>query len=335
MAVVLIDGFDFYTAAQGGVNRWAGNLGGATTGRFDGQSTRFTSTGAGVLTCRRTLPSNYSTLFYGFAFNTSTSGPAATTDFAAIAAGATNTCRIGMNVSGQIVIRNSGGTTIATGTTAIGSSVWHYIEVKLVINGASGTVEVHLDGAAGEIASTTGNFGSVNVDTIAISQVNNNSSTLFDDLYVLDTSGSAPSNTFLNDARVETLYPTSDGAHTQWTPTGGGAHYTQVNEAQADGDTTYVADGTVNDIDTYGFSDVDGGATVYGVQWNAYARKDDAAARQIAPVIRQASTDYVGNTKTLTASYDIYSQLYALDPTSAAWTAGNVNSDEFGVKEIA
>jgi hypothetical protein len=108
-----------------------------------------------------------------------------------------------------------------------------------------------------------------------------------------------------------------------------------VNEHPPTDDTTYVSDSTPGDIDSYTVTDIDGGATVYAVQTNMWARKDDAATRQIAPVIRQASTDYVGTTVTLGTTYQYYSQLYDKDPTAAAWTAANVNSDEFGVKEIA
>jgi hypothetical protein len=236
-------------------------------------------------------------------------------------------------LSGFIVARNSGGTVIATGTTALIANAWNYIEVKLFVNGASGTVEVHLNGVT-EIASTTGNFGSTNIDTIGINQTTSNSNTDYDDMYVLDTTGSSPRNTFLGDVRVETIYPTGAGAHTQWTPDSG-ANWARVSEAQADGDTSYVADGTPNDLDSYVFGDIDGGATVYGIQTNLYARKDDAATRQIANLIRQASTDYIGSTVTLSSTYAFFSQLYNQDPTAADWTATSVNADEFGIKEIA
>ena len=239
-----------------------------------------------------------------------------------------------MDTSGHITVKNSGGTTIATGTTALSAAGWAYIEFKLVINGASGSIEVHLNGVS-EIGTTTGNFGSTGVDSVNLTIGGVAIQTDYDDMYACDTTGSAPNNTFLGDVRVTTEFPTSDGAHTAWTATGGGSHYTQVSDATPDDDTTYVSDSTPNDIDTYGFGDIDGGATVYGVQVNLYARKDDAATRQVAPVIRQASTDYVGTTVTLTATYTYYSQVYNQDPTSTNWTPGNVNSDEYGVKEIA
>jgi hypothetical protein len=129
--------------------------------------------------------------------------------------------------------------------------------------------------------------------------------------------------------------PNGAGAHSAWTPNGATPNYACVDETTADGDTTYVSDSTPGDIDTYAFADVDASATVYGVQTNLYARKDDAGTRQIAPVVRQSGTDYVGTTVTLGSSYSFYSQIYNQDPTAADWTAAHVNADEFGVKEIA
>lgn len=333
MAILAIEGFDHFIAADLNVKAGWTQTGGVsvTTGRFGGQAISTGSANAAA-TITKTLPSASTTMICGFAWNALVS----TTQqfFMFRTAAAAVVCGLRANTTTTVLeVTNSAGTTIASGTTPITNATWHYLEIKAFANGASGTVEIHLDGVT-EIASTTVNIGSTAIGQIFF-QNGTNVHTIVDDIYVLDTSGSAPRNTFLGDVRVQTIYPNGDGAHSQWTPTGGGSHYTQVNETSADGDTTYVGDGTPGDIDTYTYGDIDGGATVYGVQVNLYARKDDAATRQIAPVIRQASSDSVGTTITLGASYQIYQQLYNQDPTPADWTAANVNGDEFGVKEIA
>jgi hypothetical protein len=328
MAVVLIEGFDHLTAAEMTAKGWSQVLS-MVTGRFGGQAT---STNSNALTTKA-LPSTYSTLFVGFAFQMSAVG---TQTFWAIMAGATSTLQLQLDGSNHIVVKNSSGTTIATGTTVLNTATWYFIEIKLVVNGASGSVIVNLNGVA-EITVTTGNFGSTNVDHIGYSRPSGTTgqTASFDDIYCVDTTGSSPRNTFLGDVRVATIYPTADGAHTAWTPNSGTTHFTQVDEVQADGDTTYVSDSTPGDIDSYTFGDIDTGATVYGVQTNLYARKDDANTRQIAPVIRQSGSDNVGTTVTLSSSYVDYTQIYNQDPTSSDWTPTTVNADEFGVKEIA
>ncbi len=330
MAVILIEGFDHLAAADITKKGWS--VSSAVTmgaGRFDGQATTL---GAANQTAQKVLPSTYATAIAGVAFKPVTVGSANYQFLRFLTAAGAVVGAVRLNASGKIEVINSGATVIATGTTTLVVSTWYYIEFKLFENGASGTCEIKLNGVS-EIASTTGNFGSTTIGQVQLISVVGGS--VFDDLYVLDTTGASPRNTFLGDVRVETIYPNADGAHSQWTPNTGTTHYTQVNEAQADGDASYVSDATPNDLDTYAFGDIDVGATVYGVQTNLYARKDDANTRQIAPVVRQSGSDNVGTTVTMATTYVDYTQLYNQDPSSADWTPTSVNAAEFGVKEIA
>jgi hypothetical protein len=245
-------------------------------------------------------------------------------------------CSIRVNSStGKLEVLNSANSVIATGTTVFVSG-YRFIEIKAFANGASGTVEVHVDGVV-EIASTTVNIGSTAIGQVLFQNVASGGTvglaTTVDDIYVLNTSGST-NNTFLGDSRVATVWPSGAGSHTQWTPLSG-ANYTNVDETTPDGDTTYNFDSSVGDIDSFPTVGVDADATVYGVQTNLYARKDDTGTRQIADVIRQGSTDYVGSTVTLASGYSFYSQIHDQDPTGSDWTAATVNADEFGYKLVA
>lgn len=329
MAVLLIEGFDHFTAAQMTSKGWSAAPSSMVAARFSpGQAVQLATNGSS----NKLLPSTYTTLIVGVAFK-----PAAVTNsnyqflrLLTSAGGVIAAARV--NASGLIEIINGGGTVYGTGTTALTAGSWFYVELKIFVNGASGTCELHLNGVS-EIASSVGNFGSTAIAQVQISSFNVGGSQI-DDLYVCDTTGT-DNNTFLGDRRVVTLYPTADGSHSQWTPTGGGTHYDQVNETTPDGDTTYVSDATPGDLDSYVFGDVDGAATVNALQINTYARKDDAPARQIAPLIRQGGVDYAGTAAVLSSSYGFQSQVYDKDPTGAAWTATHVNSDEYGVKEVA
>lgn len=337
MVVIFIEGFDhFSTATQMGVKGWTvgaqGTLSADGSGRFDGRYFQIAA-GGGAVGSSKNLPSTYSTVICGFAYFAT----AIVNNIDVIrlrTMGGVTVCSVSHDASGHLTVKNAAGSVVATGTTVISTSTWNYVELKASVNGASGTLELRLNGAA-EIASNTSNNGSTNIGQIFLVSNNSAMTIRFDDFYFVDTTGSAPNNTFLGDVRVETIYPTGAGSHTAWTPNGAASNWDCVDEHTPDDDTTYNSDATPNDIDTYAFGDIDAGATVYGVQVSLYARKDDANTRQIAPVIRQSSTDYVGTTVTMGATYTFYSQLYDQDPTPAAWTASNVNSDEFGVKEIA
>lgn len=319
-AVVLVDGCDHYTAAQATTKGWSAAAGAMDAGRFGGQSIKPTGT------YTKALPSTYSTLIVGFAIK----APAAGSEFFQLRASTTGAMRLSLTAGSIIQVLNSGGTVIATGSTALTSGAWYYIEVKAVIAGASGSTEVHLEGVS-EIASTTGNFGSTNIDNFRLVAAVD-----YDDFYAVDTTGGAPWNTFLGVGRISTVMANADGAHTDYTPSSGTNHYDRVNETTPDGDTTYVSDATVGHIDSYAFDDIDGGATVFAVQTCMYARKDDAGTRQLADLIRRSGTDYVGNTATLSSTYTYLTQIHPTDPsTSAQWTAAGVNAAEFGVKTIA
>lgn len=338
MSLQLIEGFDYYNSLSfASLRGWSQSTGGITSvgwsgGRFGGLC--YNSTGDGFSALTKSVTGG-TTLVLGAAIFVSSTGT--TGEMLTLKSGSTQVCRLQVQSTGNpLRVLNSGSTVIATGTTPINSNTWCYVEVKCFVNTgtpANGSVAVQLNGVS-EIAPTTGNFGSSSMNAITIGPQVNFVHGAVDDVYVLDTTGTT-NNNFLGDVRVTTHYPNADGTHSQWSPTGGGSHFSQVNEHPPDGDTTYVSDANPGDIDTYAFDDVDGGATVFGVQANLYARKDDANTRQIAPVVRQAGTDYVGTTATLGSGYAYYSQLYDTDPTGSAWTATNFNADEFGVKEIA
>lgn len=336
MAILLMEGFDWTgQAANLTLRGWSSASGvNIVTGRFAANAIKVTN--AATATYTRSLSSTYATLVAGFAIDPGNAS--APTDIFVLRASGTSVLRVGLDSTPKLIVRNSGGTTIATGTTTIQNGVWYYIEVKGFINGASGTCEVKLNGVS-EIASTVGNFGSTNFDAIGVVAGGSSSTNqhTFDDIYVLDTTGAAPRNDFLGDTRVVTIFPNGAGNYSQWTPDSG-TNYARVDESTGtypDGDTSYVSDSTPGHRDSYAFADIDGGASVYGVQINLWARKDDSATRQIAPFIRQGGTDYDGTTVTMASSYTMYSQLYNQDPTNNDWTAANVNGDEFGIKEIA
>ena len=336
MALIDMEGGDHLTSGLFTTKLWTNNPRSVNAGRVRGESWELTNLSIAMT---KTLPSTYSTVITGFGVQWHGMTPTAQETLLLLktSAGATVMSLL-TNVSGQLVVKNSGGTVIATGTTVLAPNTWYYVEVKLVV-GTSGTVEVHLNGVSGEIASTTGNFGTTNVGQVALNAPASSGGLWFDDWYLLDSSGGGPQNTFLGDVTVETLYPNGDGTHQQWTPSAAGAHFSKVNESSGtypDGDTTYVSDVTPGDIDSYTVGPLATlTGTVFGVVTNLYARKDDAAARTIAPVIREGGTDHVGTTTGgLTTSYLFYRQIYPLDPAGAAWTIGSVNGAEYGVKEV-
>jgi hypothetical protein len=334
MSVIFCEGFDHVSAAQIiSYKGWAfasGSTLSVQTGRLAGQAARPQSTDMS-----HSLPSTYADAIVGDAIKLN--GTALNSNLLALRAGGTVVAAVRLVTSGANTVWrvvNSAGTTLATGTTPIvtGSGVWYYLELKVHVSATVGTVELRLNGASTAECSATGvNTGASNIDNVLIAGTSG--FTDHDDTYVVDTSGSSPTNTFLGDARVETSYPTANGANTAWTGAFG-----DVDDASPNDDTDYISSSTPGDRETYTITDISvSTGVVYAVQTNLVARKDDAGVRTIAPVIRISGTDYDGTTTAgLSTSYLGYQQIYdRLDPSGAAWSIATVNAMEAGVKEVA
>lgn len=71
-----------------------------------------------------------------------------------------------------------------------------------------------------------------------------------------------PSSAFAD--QTGTLFPTSDGFYSDWTPKSGSIHYTMVDEDVCNGTTDFVRTGSVSDRDSYGIdlSSIPNGATI-------------------------------------------------------------------------
>lgn len=339
MAVVMIEGFDHLAAGDFTAKGWTIGFTSVETGRLGGKCARFNS--GNTLSTVKALPATYATVIIGFAFRRNAT-PTASRMFAQLrqANGSTVICQIGLDATGHLIIRDSAGTLLATGAAVMNVATWYYVEVKAYVNGASGTVEGHLNGAA-DIAQATVNIGSTNFGSVYLGCPDNNHGFSngwdYDDLYVADTSGAAPRNAYLGDVRVETIYPTADGTNTAWAASTS-TDVSCVDDATPNGDTDYISDATAGHLESFGTGDLTASAgTVYGVQTNLWARKDDAAgtARTIAPLIRQGGTDYAGTTVALATTYADLTQIYNQDPTNSDWTISNVNADEYGVKLVA
>lgn len=280
----------------------------------------------------KSLPSSAATVVWGFAFRYDTAGT--TMNIGIIRASGALACAIQVtNTQFLRIVAADGATIVATGTTTLNINTWYYIEVKCFENGGAGSVTVQLDGVA-EIAATAGNFGAVALDAIQLFA--STSQKDYDDMYVVDTGGGAPRNDFLGDVTVETIRPNADGAHSDWTPNAGTVHFDRVDETLADGDTTYNSSSVVSDRDSYGYGSLAVlTGTIYGVQTNLYARKDDASVRQLAAVARVGGTDFDGSTVTLSTSYIDFPEIRATNPAGGEWDITSVNAAEFGVVVIA
>src|SRR5215471_5349161 len=159
MALVFMEGFDHISEPDtlGALKGWVvGGVGigsstsWGTVGRISGYCLQFNVNAANSgINAYKFFPSSYSTVYVGFAFQQQLAVHSNVSSIIRIRSGSTLTCQVLQQTpSGRIRITNAGGTTIADSTTPISLGVWYFVEVKLVIAGASGTVETRINGAA-------------------------------------------------------------------------------------------------------------------------------------------------------------------------------------------
>jgi hypothetical protein len=246
-----------------------------------------------------------------------------------------------ITTTGAIQLVDADGTVRATSSVGVvEANRWHFYEVKFKVidSCAAGDFSVRIDGT--EVVSIGAGFdlkrannSTTNTYTLRFSGITDTFS-YWDDIYVCNNSGSV-NNTFLGDSRIDTLYPDSDGNANQFDGSDGNSvnNFELVDEAQNDGDTTYVESSTATEKDQYGFDAIAEPTTIHGVSVCSVARKDDAGARTGKIITRSGGADYEGSEFTPSTSYGYFDEIWEEDPdTSTAWTESGINAAEFGIK---
>lgn len=249
-----------------------------------------------------------------------------------------------MTADGKLNIQDGDGNfRVASAADVLRLNNWHFLEFQWTISATVGTIiakvnNVIVINAAGldlqDSSSGTNNW------TEWIFASTSNGRGYYDDLYVLDDvdDGLTPAtNTFLGDVRVEYLRPTADGAHADWTVTGGGTHANAVDKNySSDVASPYIESQVAGDIDTNDYADPTiGSGTAFAIQINILAQKDTSGLRSIQPVVRSGGgVDAVGSSFSppqFQPTYEIV--VYNRNPnTAVGWTIPEIAADQFGVR---
>jgi len=342
MALRFIDGFDHYTTSASALLKWTAVNSGSSfnaTGRRSGSlAASFPYSNGSYIS--KTLNDQNTWIVGGAFYFTNFGGNYPFMKF--IDNTSSIQCTVHITSAQQVSIyRGDGSTLLGTSSATIPMNAWVYLEIKLFINDTTGTFEVLLGGAS--ILSYSGDTKSSSTlstaQTISIGNYGTNARPNFylDDFYICDGTGST-NNTFLGDVRVDTIYPTGAGASGQFTGVGDTANlYANVDDPTPDGDSTYNYSNTAGNNDSFVCGDITAlSSTIYGVQTNLIARKDDAGTRTMAAQSRVSGTSYAGSTQSLADSYVDLTQIWEINPaTSTAWTEAAINDAEFGYKVIA
>jgi hypothetical protein len=341
--ILFVEGFDYYpaiTGVTGVAGRWTllnTSSTSLTTGRFgDGQALSSSPSTSQNLT--RAVPST-NTISCGVAIRiTDASEVNANRRLIEFRNASGPQCGVGINASGEIIAyRNTQATVLGTATgITFSDGVWHYIEVEAFVHDSTGFINVYKDGVQ-VLAVSGADTKQQTSDDITLLRLYGTDGTsaqpnvfAWDDIYVTDQ------GTRLGESRVKTLYPDGATADANWTPSGGGDNYEQVDEAQVDGDTSYVASDTPGDLDFYTVTDLGFAPdTVHAVQLTMCARKDDVETREVRLKLKSGAVVEDGATQAMAATYQYFSDVYEEDPDAVGpWTAASVNALQIGIETV-
>lgn len=343
MTILFVDGFENYNSIDDLAGYWAQN--GAAPSVFQQAGRDASGVSIRLLAAADTLEhgivaSVSGSVGFAHRFGTLPTLTEYFVDLRRVDASQGSHIRLRVTTAGFLQVTQGNITILETSTRTLSPGIWYYIEMKWLIDNASGKVEVFVNGTKGGWIDFTGdtlNAGTAFVDGIQFK----GAGTLgarphdFDDFYVLDLLGSAPGNNRLGDSIVETLNPSGAGAEAQWAPSAG-ANFENVDEATPDGDTTFNSSGNTNDDDRFAMDNlVNIPSTVFAVQANGAFRLENAGLRTCRLKVHDTVTEGQGAdfNPTFDATYVGEFEVFEDHPTGAApWSTAEVNGMEAGYR---
>lgn len=246
--------------------------------------------------------------------------------------------------------RQSGGTILAQSASYVmRTSVWNWIEMRVKMSSSNttndGIVQVWLNNNL--VASNTACITRVSNLSTGYMGTNFNAgcttqggiyydNAYADDMYISDTTGSAPWNGRLGDSRIITLVPTADSGPNTGTPTTGTTHWGVVDEKPYNtSDYLKIPVGPGDNREVFVKSSLLSiNSTISAVGVNYLVQKSDVGAANIKSILVNNSSGYVANANSIspTTNFAYYHDTFVTDPSSnTQWTYANVANLLVGV----
>jgi hypothetical protein len=336
MAMRFVDGFDHYTLAAHLNGKWT-----ATSGATIGGAAPTPKTGVGRLAITGSGYASFTNPAGGLTGGSlacwfQPSAFAVGNPILSVLDGATVQLSFYLNGSGQVLIYRgtNAGTLLHTTAAGLTTTIWQHLRLDWLIDNAAGQAAVYLNGVALANLNTLDTQITANptYDSFRV-QAGAAGTHAFDDLVFCDSDTSNP----LNAIGYVSTQPTvttklavpGDGTHADFTPISGVDNGAMVDDVGPDDDTTMNTGTIPGEQETYNFQASGVTGTVHGVQVNLFLK---GAGLTIAPLAYVGAVDFLGDDTTPTATYTDMRQVWQQAPTGAPWTAGTIDTSEFGVE---
>lgn len=212
------------------------------------------------------------------------------------------------------------------------SSAWHHIEAKIIVDNVVGEMEIRVNGRM-VLHVTDVNFGSTLCSQLQFQWFQTSpgvpDGTLYciDDVVAWDDTGDF-NNDFLGPQRVLTIYPSTDEATQDWTPSGAATGHECIDENTPDDATTYIFSADVGDVSDFGLPALPPEtANIVGIYIPALARLSDAGTGGLQVSLVSGGDVSAGPDEVLTAAYTYWPSVHETDPdTDDLWTKSAVEA---------
>jgi hypothetical protein len=224
----------------------------------------------------------------GFRTNAARDGGSGRCVWQAQTSGGAAIATLTVNTSGVLQFRSGSGTgTVRLDSTSpITFNVWYHIEVEFdLLTTATGTARIWINGApAGEV---TGVVTAASTSPIAFLYTEHPTAMSdYDDITVVDPASPGPTSR-LGDRRVGASFATADTAEADFTPSTGTDGYAMIDEAEPDGDTTYISSDTVGDRSLFKFT-APADKEIDFIRLMVRARKEDIGGGNLKLITKSA-----------------------------------------------
>lgn len=236
------------------------------------------------------------------------------------------------HVGGYLRINIRGGANQDSAAGVLLADTWMSIQVKLIISATVGQVIIKVNGVT-IFNLTNQNTGTSDINKILLGGAGNYQGWSYDNLWILNATGSHSNDFPLGVMRVAAMVPTSDATPNQFTPSTGTDHFALVDDAQSDDDTSYVYSETPGHVERFGISAAPGTiAEVHGAMVWATMRKDDIDAKFARVQATSGSTTVESGDIDVPLTYSEYGLLVPQDPdTNAQFDEAGINALKIGI----
>ncbi len=237
------------------------------------------------------------------------------------------------NLSNGLQVVDGADTILAsTVGSVIMQEVWAYIEIRLQLNGASSALTIRINNQVllDTLIDTTG----WQVDRLTFDK-SQNGDHLIDDLYVVNTAGTA-NVSFLGDVFVENIQLSGSASPIDFIPVGSVTNYSNINETGPADDTKYNVSATVGDRDMFQVADLDVQADeIFAVMVATRHAKIGAGAVTARSILNDGVSDTLGTPFSPDLDFVTQFEIFSTAPDGGIWNITDFNSITVGYEVVS